>query len=40
VIVLEREVLDNDAKALAEQTVAGVSGVKRVINALTTNSLQ
>jgi hypothetical protein len=40
VMVLEGEVLDNDAKALAEQTVAGVSGVKRVINALTTNSLQ
>jgi hypothetical protein len=40
VIVLEGEVLDNDAKALAEQTVAAVSGVKRVINALTTNSLQ
>ncbi len=40
VIVLEGEVLDNDAKALAEQTVAGVSGVKRVINVLTTDSLQ
>ena len=38
--MLEGEVLDNDAKALAEQTVAGVSGVKRVINALTTSSLQ
>jgi general secretion pathway protein A len=40
VIVLEGQVLDNEAKALAEQTVAAVSGVKRVINALTTNSLQ
>jgi BON domain len=40
VIVLEGEVLDNDAKALAEQTVAGVSGVKRVINVLRTDSLQ
>ena len=40
VMVLEGEVLDNEAKALAEQTVAALSGVKRVINALTTNSLQ
>ena len=39
-IVLEGEVLDNEAKALAERSVAGVSGVQRVINALTTNSLQ
>jgi hypothetical protein len=40
VIVLEGEVLDNEAKALAERSAAGVSGVQRVINALTTNSLQ
>lgn len=40
VIVLEGEVFDNDAKGAAEQTAVGVEGVKRVINALTTNSLQ
>jgi osmotically-inducible protein OsmY len=40
VIVLEGEVFDNDAKAAAEQTVVGVEGVKRVINALRTDSLQ
>jgi len=40
VIVLEGEVFDNDAKGAAEQTVVGVEGVKRVINALRTNSLQ
>ena len=40
VIVLEGEVFDNDAKAAAEQTVVGVEGVKRVINALKTDSLQ
>lgn len=40
VIVLEGDVFDNDAKGAAEQTVVGVEGVKRVINALTTNSLQ
>jgi osmotically-inducible protein OsmY len=40
VIVLEGDVFDNDAKGAAEQTAVGVEGVKRVINALTTNSLQ
>jgi osmotically-inducible protein OsmY len=40
VIVLEGEVFDNDAKGAAEQTVVGVEGVKRVINALKTDSLQ
>lgn len=40
VIVLEGEVFDHDGKAAAEQTVAGVAGVKRVINVLTTNTLQ
>jgi hypothetical protein len=40
VIVLEGEVFDNDAKGAAEQTAVNVEGVKRVINALTTNSLQ
>jgi BON domain-containing protein len=40
VIVLEGEVFDKDAKGAAEQTAVGVEGVKRVINALTTNSLQ
>ncbi len=40
VIVLEGGVFDKDAKAAAEQTAASVEGVKRVINALTTNSLQ
>ena len=38
--MLEGEVFDNDTRAAAEKTVAGVVGVKRVINALTTNSLQ
>jgi hypothetical protein len=40
VIVLEGDVFDNDAKSAAEAAVAGVQGVKRVINALTTQSLQ
>lgn len=40
VIVLEGDVFDNDAKNAAEQTAVGVEGVKRLINALTTNSLQ
>jgi hypothetical protein len=40
VIVLEGGVFDNDAKGAAEQTVVGVEGVKRVINALKTDSLQ
>ena len=40
VIVLEGEVFDRDAKSAAEQTAMGVAGVTRVINALTTNSLQ
>jgi osmotically-inducible protein OsmY len=40
VIVLEGQVFDDDAKASAQQTAAGVEGVNRVINALTTNSLQ
>jgi osmotically-inducible protein OsmY len=40
VIVLDGEVFDDAAKGAAEQTVAGVQGVKRVINALTTESLK
>ena len=40
VIVLEGEVFDNDAKEAAEQAAAGVEGVKRVINAVKTDSLQ
>jgi osmotically-inducible protein OsmY len=40
VIVLEGQVFDDDAKTSAQQTAAGVEGVNRVINALTTNSLQ
>jgi osmotically-inducible protein OsmY len=40
VIVLEGEVFDNDAKWAAEQAAAGVEGVKRVINAVKTDSLQ
>jgi enamine deaminase RidA (YjgF/YER057c/UK114 family) len=40
VIVLEGEVFDKDAKGAAEQAAMSVEGVKRVINALTTNSLQ
>jgi osmotically-inducible protein OsmY len=40
VIVLEGEVLDNDAKAAAEQALVGLAGTKRVIDALTTESLQ
>ena len=40
VIVLEGEVFDNDAKGAAEQAAAGVEGVKRVINAVKTDSLQ
>jgi hypothetical protein len=40
VIVLEGEVLDNDAKAAAEQALVSVAGIKRVIDALTTESLQ
>jgi osmotically-inducible protein OsmY len=40
VIVLEGEVFDNAAKAAAERAVASVQGVKRVINALTTDTLQ
>jgi osmotically-inducible protein OsmY len=40
VIVLEGQVFDDDAKSSAQQTAAGVEGVNRVINALTTNSLQ
>jgi BON domain len=40
VIVLEGEVFDDPAKGAAERTVAGVQGVKRVINALTTESLK
>jgi osmotically-inducible protein OsmY len=40
VIVLEGEVFDDDAKTAAEGAVAGVQGVKRVINALTTQSLK
>ena len=38
--MLEGEVLDNDAKAAAEQAVVGIAGIKRVIDALTTESLQ
>jgi osmotically-inducible protein OsmY len=37
--VLEGAVFDDAAKSAAEATVAGVQGVKRVINALTTESL-
>lgn len=40
VIVLEGEVFDQDAQAAAEQTAEGVQGVKRVIDALTTETLQ
>jgi BON domain len=40
VIVLEGEVFDEAAKDAARETVAGVQGVKRVINALTTESLK
>jgi osmotically-inducible protein OsmY len=40
VIVLEGEVFDKDAKGAAEQAAMSVEGVRRVINALTTNSLQ
>jgi BON domain len=40
VIVLEGQVFDDDAKTSAQQMAAGVEGVNRVINALTTNSLQ
>jgi BON domain-containing protein len=39
VVMLEGEVFDDAAKAAAEQTVVGVQGVKRVINALTTETL-
>ncbi len=37
--MLEGEVFDDAAKRAAEATVAGVQGVKRVINALTINTL-
>jgi osmotically-inducible protein OsmY len=37
--VLEGEVFDDAAKRAAETAVAGVQGVKRVINALTTETL-
>ena len=40
VIVLEGEVFDDAAKDAARETVAVVQGVKRVINALTTESLK
>jgi osmotically-inducible protein OsmY len=40
VIVLEGDVSDDEAKAVAERYVRGVAGVQRVINALTTESLQ
>jgi osmotically-inducible protein OsmY len=40
VVVLEGGVFDNDAKNAAERTASSVEGVNRVINALTTNSLQ
>ncbi len=40
VVVLNGEVLDDAAKAAAAQTVGGVPGAKRVINALTTQSLK
>jgi osmotically-inducible protein OsmY len=40
VVVLEGGVFDNDAKNTAQRTASSVEGVNRVINALTTNSLQ
>jgi hypothetical protein len=40
VLVLEGEVFDDDARAAAGRTAAGVQGVTRVINALTTESLK
>jgi len=40
VVVLEGGVFDNDAKNAAQRTASSVEGVNRVINALTTNSLQ
>jgi osmotically-inducible protein OsmY len=39
VVVLEGEVFDRDTQAAAGQTAARVEGVKRVINALTTQTL-
>ena len=40
VVVLEGAVFDNAAKDAAQRTASSVEGVNRVINALTTNSLQ
>jgi osmotically-inducible protein OsmY len=40
VVVLEGGVFDNDAKNAAQRTASSVEGVNRVINALSTNSLQ
>jgi osmotically-inducible protein OsmY len=40
VVVLEGAVFDNAAKDAAQRIASSVEGVNRVINALTTNSLQ
>jgi osmotically-inducible protein OsmY len=40
VVVFEGDVSDNDARTAAEQSAMRVAGVNRVINALTTQSLQ
>jgi BON domain len=40
VVVLEGDVFDNEVKAAATRTVAGIQGVKQVINALKTETLR